>query len=387
MDLKNTNYVSSLQNKNPIQILQIVKKTFPSIKSKTPAMAFHESVKEIFKTKMSDEAGLKLLPKLYKIYTLLYPNLKTRKQRLSQIRMKFIKPNQSDKLYGLSMLDKYFNINRSERTGIIKEYQKDVATKNRNKMQIDIDFIFKKMDELIDSTDVYNKALALLLASGCRPIELFFMNKFQYEVNDGAWIKVLNLAKKREGQKDSTTRPIIYFTPIKFFKELKIVRKHFTGKKLKNANNELSKNVSAILNRRALLNFPFLKSVSQRSSMLRKIYAVTAYRLYGNPQKENQNSFIGRILGHSGLLTSFSYSWVSVTTKGNQSVKVAALKSKINKLESQTKTKRTASQSDKLKILQKIWRENNGKITNTKLREKSGMGSRIVNKFLQSKKI
>ena len=73
--------------------------------------------------------------------------------------------------------------------------------------------VLDKMRELILSSNVYEKAIALLLATGARPIGLFVKNKYSVVKDKPSWIRVDGIAKKREGQKDWTIRPVLMFSP------------------------------------------------------------------------------------------------------------------------------------------------------------------------------
>jgi hypothetical protein len=46
--------------------------------------------------------------------------------------------------------------------------------------------------------------------------------------------------------------------------------------------------------------------------MLRKIYADMAWDTYGDKKYESKQTFVSEILGHDGLLTSFSYTTINV---------------------------------------------------------------------------
>lgn len=383
------NFINKIQNKSAAEINELMDKYYPNIKSTSIPKRFHYIVQDIFSTKMSDQKGLELLPKIYLIYEKLYPKLNTRKQALSNIRTKFIKKYQSNNLYKKSQLDKYFNLNFDQRVGIINEYKADIEKKNKNKLQININTILEKMRTLIQSSNPYDRAISLLLAYGGRPIELFIRNKFEKIPNKPSWLKILNLAKKREGQETSTTRPIVLFTPSEFLREVKRLRADFKGKVLENSKGELSKDKSQTLNKHALKHFPFLKTVHQKSSLFRKIYADTSWSLYGDPSIENQNSFISSALGHDGLMTSFSYSWVNVSDPDAIDNK-KEINNKIDQLEAQIRLLMNVRDQDisdatSSNNLEELYQAN-PKITNAEMRKKSGKGSRAVNNFLREKR-
>ena len=313
-------FINEVQNKNLEEIDAIMETYFPSIQSSSIPKRFHFTVMEMFKHKISDADGLEVLPKLYKVYTILYPNLKTRRQTLSEIRRKFILKYQSKKLYQESMKDLYFNIDMNERIGINETYIEKITEQNKDKLQVDLQHVLDTMRQLILSKNVYERGLCLLLAGGMRPIELFYRNEVETIEDMPNWIRVSNLAKKRDGESQQTTRPIVMLSANQFIAELQRFRKHFKGKSVKvvdpkTGSDKLAADKSQTMNKIALKWFPFLKDLQQQSSLMRKIYVDMSFTMFADPKKTNYNSWVSEKLGHSGLLASFSYSLVSVRDK------------------------------------------------------------------------
>ena len=370
------------------------------------------TVMEMLKSKISDYDGLQVLPKLYIIYTLLYPNLKTRRQTLSEIRKKFILKFQSKKLYQESQKDQYFNIDMGERIELTEAYKTEITEKNKNKFQIDLQDVLSKMQQLILSKNVYERGLCLLLAGGQRPIEMFYRNEV-VPVTDAIerpnWVIVKNLAKKREEEPQETTRPIVLLSAKQFIDELDRFRRHFKGKSVKVVDektgaDKLAADKSATMNKVALKWFPFLKDFHQQSSLMRKMYVDMSFQMYADSKKTNYNSWVSEKLGHSGLLTSFSYSWVAVRDK--EELKETQLNDKITMLEKKIDllvamnekpteekpyvvqahvAKPRESDAEKFERMEKIWQKN-PKMSNSSLRQLAKLGSKVVNSFLASKK-
>ena len=163
-------FINEVQNRNLEEIDAIMETYFPSIQSSSIPKRFHFTVMEMFSHKISDIKGLELLPKLYKVYTTLYPNLKTRRQTLSEIRRKFILKYQSKKLYSESQKDAYFNIDMGERIGINEAYSEKITEQNKDKLQVDLQHVLDTMRQLILSKNVYERGLSYYLQAGCDPL-------------------------------------------------------------------------------------------------------------------------------------------------------------------------------------------------------------------------
>jgi hypothetical protein len=226
------------------------------------------------------------------------------------------------------------------------------------------------------------------------------------------WVIVKNLAKKREEEPQETTRPIVLLSAKQFIEELDRFRRHFKGKSVKVVDektgaDKLAADKSATMNKVALKWFPFLKDFHQQSSLMRKMYVDMSFQMYADSKKTNYNSWVSEKLGHSGLLTSFSYSWVAVRDK--EELKETQLNDKITMLEQKidllvanmsikpaentpvakeyvSVAKPRESEESKMERLEKIYAAN-PKISNNSLRQKSKLGSVICNKFLASKRL
>lgn len=408
-------YITTLVNiKNPKQedIAYEATQAFPIIakitKRTTHASRFIKTILHIFKTKTTTKNVLDTLKKLFPIFELMYDKPRTLRQRLSDVR-KVIKKYQSEEAYLKSKYDAYFNMNATDRSLITDAYKRQVTNKNKKKIQIDMKMIFDKMQKLIQSDNVYDRIIALMLALGTRPIELFAKNNFSLIKDKHSWIRVSGLAKKRETQeKKWTDRPVVYFTPRFVIKEVKAVRNHFKKLIVINGNGKLATDKSQSLNKRAVLHFPFLKDIHQKSSFLRKIYADLSFKLFADKRTQNFNTWISDVLGHGplDLSTSFSYSYVNV--QDSKEVKDESVIAQLNELRAQVKLlmdrsiselalelkqppepKRQGNKTEDKKkkkfiILEKLYNE--GVTTNAGLRKKAKMGSRIVGEFLKKKK-
>ena len=409
-------FANKAQDADKDELTELMDETFPDISSKSLPKRFQFCVIRMWKSKTTDEIGLRVLPMLYKVYERLYPKLTTRRQSLSTIRQ-IIKEHQSANLYKKSQLDEYFNLEMNERVELVEAYREDVIAKNTKKYKVDIVNVFDRMRTLILDKNPYNRGIALMLSSGMRPIELFYRNTVSPvddEEKKDTWIRVDDLAKKREGQKSFTERPIVMFSVKTFMAELKRFRKHFAGKAVKvvdvqTGKDKLSTDKSQTMNLYAIKQFPFLQDFHQKASMLRKLYADISYTEFADTSSYNMNTWVSKVLGHDSVLTSFSYSWIhaenpdAIKSEDLLNSKIDMLTEQIKMLMGQDDKKYTKeeekqdyktpvhtpkpreSDESKMERLEKIWAVN-PKISNSALRAKAKLGSSIVNKFMQSKK-
>lgn len=409
--------------KTPKDVAQTSVEFFPTLakatKKTTPASQFHKVVRHIFKAKDTSVRTdskqtlgvLSNLQKLYPIYEMMYIEPKTLRQKLSEVR-KVLEAHQSEEAYTKSKYDQYFNMSSEARGKITKAYKTQVKEKNANKIQIDQAKIYEQIRELIQSDNVYDKILSLMVCLGTRPVELFDKNEFHLVKGKPSWVRVSGLAKKRDTQdKTDTERPVIYFPAEFVIQEIDKIRKHFKDLVVINKQGRLASDKNATLNQHALKAFPFLENTHQKSSFLRKIYADLSFKQFADQRTTNFNTWISEVLGHDmlDLSTSFSYSYVNVADE--KAIKDSdVMMAKINELQEQilllmtdklvpsatptrgdssrvtptaTSPVRENKKEQKFAKMKAIYDANPG-ITNADMRKKSKYGSKIVNEFMKS---
>jgi hypothetical protein len=249
-----------------------------------------------YKTQKEALATMKIL---YNALELAYPNRLTLKTRLAKIRT-VIKQYQKERVYKYSLSSEYFNLPYTENMIQKQNYKNKVLERNRTPDDIP-DNIIEIATEWLNSNDKYQKALAVLLAIGSRPIELFKTGV--YEVEDENHIIVSGLAKKRENNnKLSTIRPVLLISATEAVAAVETVRNEFKSNSILDRDGNLSSYIVRMLTKRCL-------DLGTTTYNLRRIYARLAYEQFGN--NTNFNVFIGDILGHENVTTSFSYSNIS----------------------------------------------------------------------------
>lgn len=393
------------------QIEGVLKKVFKKLYNNEVSVStnYLELAKAMVAVKSTKEPFGELLRALYKTLSALFTNANTKSRRLSQIR-KVIREKQDRELYTMSTYDTYFNQAKEIRDKMRTDYANAIKAKNRNKIQIDEGFVYEKLRSLIESPDVYNRAIAMMMAIGARPFELFVVNEYSLSKTHPGWLHVAKLAKqhdtqKERGDKDYTDRPTIILTPQFVIDQAKNIRKAVLDEqhRLTEEDGQLSQNISKNVNRRVKKEFPFLakEDVRNLSSFMRKIYADLSYKLYADKDRVNYNSWISDVLGHGAKseLTSFSYSYINVKND-NQPTTIKELAHKVEEIRQTVKKieidpaqyievaklrAKNIEKPEKWAILERIYSEN-PKISNDALRLKARAGSRIVNEFMKSKR-
>ena len=262
------------------------------------AVLVDTSIKIVSMKPKSQTQILKRLKVLYRALELTYTNRNSLSTKLGKIRP-YIRRFQKPRVYDLALTDEYFNIPQSENMKKKLEYKKKVIAENMNLQPIPAGIIDAALDYL-ESNDRYKKAIALLLFTGSRPIELLHTGVYEEVKDDNEHLIVSGIAKKREGNtRLQVTRPIIGITAQRALDEINEMREIFNSYKVLDKNNQLASNIVRGLMAAA-------SGLGVRTYTLRKIYSRIAYEQYG--QNQNYNIFITQILGHEDITTSFSYS-------------------------------------------------------------------------------
>lgn len=325
---------------------------------------------------------------------------------------------------------------RSKRN-VQKAQDEKIGVGLQNPKLINEKIIFEVISKAMVSSDIYVKSIALLLASGSRPTELFRLSTYkllpynspkrhQYLIIEGL-AKTVNDTKKVE-------RPILHMTPDTFLNTLTELRRNvemkFPDRKLYRdieSKNAITTTLTGFLQTRIDKLFPENNNLKKGDpsritpKSTREIYITLAFELYGESDTpgvpQNRNWFIQQILGHDDIRTSFHYSRSALrpepakflpthlTLKQSQlEVKVEHVEEQLKELDEKVdektviypkeKTKERArkggkklDESQTQKILKEAYEElmKRNKLTNDNLRKETHLGSRIVNEFMKSK--
>jgi hypothetical protein len=288
-----------------------------------------------------------------------------------------------------------FNIDVGINQKIGRVYQMKTGKRNENMTPVDVSKILALVTKLTQSTVNWENALALLLVSGCRPIELVFKNKFELVKGKPGSIKVSNIAKKKtlpgenieDTKKKFAIRPIIQLGGKTFITMANAFRKSISHLKLTTKRNQLSGHVADHIRQTTYKYLPEFKGLYQKqgqSDLTRAIYSSIAYELYADKTKINRNYWTKGVLAHESVSTSFAYSnFYAVLPPNLETEKIRTLQLKVEDLSKKVDSKmmpfdelakvtRNAAQrkfDDIMDLLQRIYDEHNSDITNLRMRK------------------
>lgn len=194
--------------------------------------------------------------------------------------------------------------------------RKKTLEKNQKPLEIKTDDIIGFIRDNIISEDPFRKAVALLIASGSRPVELFVRStytEYEDEFTNGHWVRQTKIAKKK-GRDVEVLKPIIYLKAKQFITELEYVRE-----KLKerygtlSENNDEEKIRSSIRDRANITAKQIFGNAFKDANVeeitlytARKLYANLSYELYGRNRKTIHGNkipyslWLSFVLGHEG---------------------------------------------------------------------------------------
>jgi hypothetical protein len=262
---------------------------------------------------MNDFKNLSELKKklryISKVYRKIYKNIRTLSKLMSEIRKPIrVKYGRKDDkgrytpqyLASLELL----HLNPKDDKKLKNNYKKKVKQKNMKQKIFSKSLLYDMLNSYSNSKKKYEIAVCLLLASGCRPIELFY--KSDVTAIDGKTLKIHNIAKQRDNQSKSVNRPCLLDTEI-FLEKLKYIREVFPKPISKDGvlQSHITQGVTRVLKKR-------LDNKTISAYILRSLYGILAHDRLEDSRTVNVNTYISSILGHENLSTSFSYSSISL---------------------------------------------------------------------------
>lgn len=245
-----------------------------------------------------------------------------------------------------------------------KRIQKDkVEEKNKNPLEFHYDEMLEYITNNYDSMNYKKRAIALLLASGSRPIELVYVSGYDTVSNPSEIpydnlpknvlskiVKVMGIAKRRDDEEITLYRPVINLSAEQFVASVRILKDYLydltDGVLVRETPQKtivLNQNIQKAILRQVRIDFP---ENNVKTQTLRKFYGVSAYKRYGSYINRNINLFLQQVLGHSefNLTSSFNYTTAKIsddntnlekTPLQNEELiqKVTELTDKLNNLE------------------------------------------------------
>lgn len=337
------------QEANEIILKHIAQKVFAPATARNLIRYFVPFVMKQFKKTDKITSMLEtVLNYVNNIYPKLYKKEKTKDDYYSQDVRNIISKEFGKDSPEHILSKKLLKISFEEKAVLNKASLKKVVDKNLNRVEFTKEQIISVIADNIGDEDPIRRSIALLTASGCRPIELFAQANFT-KIDDN-WITQDFLAKKK-GEEVSVIKPIIYLSSDRFIKEVTRMRKDLKEdlrtKTFLDAKNQLKSTISTRANAATKIVFDFQDDITLYAC--RKLYALLSYSLYGTKKNiygnnVNYQLWISKTLGHGGdnQTTSFNYSHFAL--KEDRSVaedivsKQAILDNKIEIIEDRLET-------------------------------------------------
>ncbi|KAH9259646.1 hypothetical protein BASA81_002068 [Batrachochytrium salamandrivorans] len=233
------------------------------------------------------------------------------------------------KKYGVSspehvMAKKLVKISFQEKGKLIKEEKLRVLHRVGNRLKFETEDIIKIIKDNATSTDPMKRAVALLIASGCRPIEFFEKANFKPNPEQGPnWVFQDFVAKRKDKKLDDKplTKPIVYLSAVDFIKGVKSIRDdlHKQYPNFMQANGNLISAISTRSNKVAKEIFNRKEGLTLYTS--RKIYGAVSYELFSETTQlfgtePGIGAWLNGVLGHSPLSldTAQNYAQVKLVT-------------------------------------------------------------------------
>ena len=251
--------------------------------------------------KLNLEQLRKVLPLIDVIYKRVYESNKTLDSYFSKdIRVPIAKTfGKKSEAHKLSL--KLTKLSYEDKGQLIKEAKETLNEKHQSAIEFQSEDIKKIIAENINSDDDFRKAVALALACGSRPVELF-NEDCSFTIIDDVWVQQNFLAKKR-GATVSVKKPIIFMSSQKFVEELNIMRWGVKDeyRKVIDRSGQLSNTIEAKANKMTKIIFNYQDGITLYSC--RKIYAQLSFQEYAKNSiygdKPTLTLWISRVLGHS----------------------------------------------------------------------------------------
>jgi hypothetical protein len=237
--------------------------------------------------------------------------------------------------------------------------------------------VFKNILENWESESMGDRAVALALASGNRPIEIAHVAN--YEPINETWIKQIGIAKSKS--RDNLEKPLIKLNTSDFIKAIKKLRKDLTDKykNVLDTDGQLNGSISSIFN----ISAKKILGPSHSFSSTRKEYANLSYDIYGKKpniygEKVSRNLWIQKTLGHkeNDFDVGANYSNYSVKNDGNVPIELEDIEARVDiiedKIDNEAVVIKIPLETNKkintsFKKIKEVYDKQTGKVTQTML--------------------
>lgn len=195
---------------------------------------------------------------------------------------------------------------------LLRAQAEKTYAKNKNTHVVKHSEILSMIKESLESDNIFKRSLALLIASGCRPIEFFNRSEFEVAETPSGWLLQHGIAKKRGNDPIKTVlKPLILITPQKFIEEWTSIKTQLAEryKSLKSATiktDKLSASISKNINEVAKVVFKQFETDTEEPTAYdsRALYANLSFELYGRGKQSivgnapTLDVWVSEVLGH-----------------------------------------------------------------------------------------
>jgi hypothetical protein len=355
----------------------------------------------------------KLFTALDDLLNILYSNESTRESTLTNFRSPIRDRMKADANFDPNIYTQsthVMGITQARSIERKREYADKVKARNTNRgtlTPIYIEQIYDVIDKLIDSENVWELSIAVLLATGSRSVELYKVSKYEEIAGDQNRVRIIGLAKDKGGnglENVTLTRYLVRLTAKQVVDTVKIIRSKVNVTGL--TNTHVSEKTNRQLNKAFKVNIHplFLENASPgkretdefkaqikslTSHKTRYISGNASYQIYGMPKQIPEETYLQANYGHLSGESTKSYLAVIVRFRHDVNpisgtVDLVPLENKVAELE--TKIEECCNDSPAIDIQLELLQYMN---TFSRSEQKATKVTKVVNalKLLEAKKI
>ena len=274
-------------------------------------------------------AWIKLYTALDKVIKALYQNENTSENTFTKYR-KVVRDKYGNESQIYIKSTHILGVSRERALERREEYQNKVSEKGLNRRKLPPiydDEIYAAIDAGINSSDPLEKAIAVMLNTGSRQIEVLKVSTYSETKDNPSFITVKGIAKDRskKGYENKVViRPLINLNAEQVVNAVKYVRDNLN---LQGDNDAISSRYNQTINKRMKRLFPTHPELTAHKC--RYIAGQMAYLLHGGGGTEN--AYIQQYLGHEEGTTSRTYQSINVRLRHEVEIP-EDIKLKISKL-------------------------------------------------------
>lgn len=273
----------------------------------------------------TERASIKTWAKLFKsldgVLAAMYVNENTREATLTQFRSPIKQRFGADsEVYKQSIYQTGVSQERSRQKK--EDYRSAVEARNANRSKLPVIYVEDVLDlinKLKVSDSIYDRFIAVLLATGSRSIEVAKVSQYSIPPDDGTTrISIVGLAKDSGSNdvKQPLIRNLVGMTAEEVITNVDLIRSNLN---LSGTNVQIANRINSALNKVFKNVIKGLVPDSQFTAhKCRYISGNVSYKLYGEPQKLAYESYLQQQYGHLSADSTKSYLAVNIEFKGDR---------------------------------------------------------------------